>query len=160
LNKITLNKYSKKYSKKLGLLLLFLTSFLLPIIILSGCSSFKVKDKADYLLKTEPEKAVIDFLSSLNDKTPEFIYDNLLTEEDKNSISKEKFSEELNIILSDVESLKIEKTTYLGYEKNLAKVVAEFSIKYTNGEEKSYKKYIYLIEENKRWKIVFEKTFI
>ena len=68
MNKITLDKYSKKYSKKLGLLLLFLTSFLLPIIILSGCSSFKVKDKADYLLKTEPEKAVIDFLSSLNDK--------------------------------------------------------------------------------------------
>ncbi|GAI95600.1 unnamed protein product, partial [marine sediment metagenome] len=71
-----------------------------------------------------------------------------------------KFEEEFLNILSDVENIEIENTVYLGYENNMSKVVAEFSVEYKNGEVISYKKYIYLIEENNRWKIVFEKTFI
>jgi hypothetical protein len=95
----------------------------------------------------------------MGEKKPEFIYDNLLTEQDKNNISREKFIKEFNIILNDIDEIKISKTVYLGYEKEFAKTVAEFNVKYVNGEVKDYKKYIYLKEENKSWKIVFEKTF-
>ena len=52
------------------------------------------------------------------------------------------------------------KPDYLGYEKEMSKVVAEFDVSYRNGEVKKYKKYFYLIEENNHWKIIFEKTFI
>lgn len=122
----------------------------------------KLKIDAVYILKTDPEKAVIDFLKSLNDKNPDYIYNNLLSIKDKNNISSDKFKDELDLILTDIESIEIEKTTYLGYvdDDSLVKVIAQFSVKYLNGETKKYKKYIYLIEENKEWKIVFDKTFI
>ncbi|MDD5660054.1 MAG: NTF2-like N-terminal transpeptidase domain-containing protein [Actinomycetota bacterium] len=122
----------------------------------------KLKIDAVYILKTDPEKAAIDFLKFLNDKNPDYIYNNLLSIKDKNNISSDKFKDELDLILTDIESIEIEKTTYLGYVDNdsLVKVVAQFSVKYLNGETKKYKKYIYLIEENKEWKIVFDKTFI
>lgn len=134
----------------------------MTILLSSGCNVSKLKIDAAYILKTDPEKAVIDFLKSLNNKEPDYIYDNLLSVKDKNNISSDKFKEELDLILTDIDSIEIEKTTYLGYEDNgsLVKVVAQFNVKYVNGETKKYKKYIYLIEENKEWKIVFDKTFI
>lgn len=135
---------------------------IMAVLLLSGCSMLKLKIDAVYILKTDPEKAAIDFLKFLNDKNPDYIYNNLLSIKDKNNISSDKFKDELDLILTDIESIEIEKTTYLGYVDNdsLVKVVAQFSVKYLNGETKKYKKYIYLIEENKEWKIVFDKTFI
>ena len=127
-----------------------------------GCSFANIKINAAYILKTDPEKSVIDFLKSLNTKSPVYVYDNLLSVKDKDNISKEKFIEELSLILTDIDEVEILKTTYLGYEDkgNLVKVVVEFKVKYKNSEINKYKKYIYLVEENQKWKIVFEKTFI
>jgi len=146
-------------SISLTILLLIITVILL-VFVFNSCSLQDAKNKIIYIVKTEPEKATIDFIEALGRKKPEFIYDNLLTEKDKNNISREKFVEEFNIILSDIDEIKINETVYLGYEKEFAKVVAEFNVKYVNGEVKDYKKYIYLIEENKSWRIVFEKTFL
>ena len=42
----------------------------------------------------------------------------------------------------------------------MSKVVVEFDVKYKNKDTSHYKKYIYLMKENSRWKIVFDKTFI
>jgi hypothetical protein len=141
---------------------LLISVIILAVIFASGCSFSSIKIDAVYVLKTDPEKSVIDFLKSLSSKTPAFIYDNLLSVKDKDNISKEKFTEELSLILTDIDKIEILKTTYLGYEDNgsLVKVVAEFKVKYKNSEINQYKKYIYLIEENQKWKIVFEKTFI
>ncbi len=68
--------------------------------------------------------------------------------------------EEFEEILKEIERVKTTKTVYLGYEKELSKVVVEFEITYHDGEIKQYKKYFYLIEEGSSWKIIFEKTFI
>jgi hypothetical protein len=129
------------------------------MVFLLGCSIGNIKNKVGYLVKTEPEKTVIDFLDALKSKRPDIVYDNLLKTEDKNNISKEKFINELNIILNDIENIEIKNTIYLGYEREFTKVVCEFNVTYVNGEIKDYKKYIYLLEENKSWKIVFDKTF-
>ena len=142
---------------------LLLTIFILVVIVIfifSGCRNYDGEIDIAYFFKTEPERTVIDLIQSLNNNDPQYIYSNLILNRDKNNISKEKFEEEFLNILSDVENIEIEKTVYLGYENNMSKVVAEFSVEYKNGEVISYKKYIYLIEENNRWKIVFEKTFI
>ncbi|GAI80599.1 unnamed protein product, partial [marine sediment metagenome] len=96
----------------------------------------------------------------LNNPDPDFIYTNLLPDKDRNSISRGKYVDEFNNILSNVESIDVKRTVYLGYENNMSKVVAEFEVNYKNGEVKQYKKYIYLTEENNKWKIIFEKTFI
>lgn len=129
-------------------------------LILSSCRNYDGKIDVVYFFKTEPEKAVVDFLESLDNKDPEYIYSNLMLSADRNSISREKYTEELSEILQDVESVNIKKTVYLGYENEMSKVVAEFDIAYYNGELKEYKKYFYLKEENGRWKIILEKTFI
>ena len=142
---------------------LLLTIFILVVIVIfifSGCRNYDGEIDIAYFFKTEPERTVIDLIQSLNNNDPQYIYSNLILNRDKNNISKEKFEEEFLNILSDVENIEIERTVYLGYENNMSKVVAEFSVEYKNGEVISYKKYIYLIEENNRWKIVFEKTFI
>jgi hypothetical protein len=97
---------------------------------------------------------------SLNNNDPEYIYSNLMLASDRNSISREKYTEEFLFILEDVESITIKKTVYLGYENDMSKVVAEFEIKYYNGELREQKKYFYLLEENGKWKIILEKTFI
>lgn len=146
--------------KKIFFLVLGLVVLISAVtIFFSGCASGKLKNKISYFIKTEPEKAAIDFINALKEKNPERIYDSFLKAEDKENISKEKFISELNIILNDIEDISIKNTIYLGYEKEFAKVVAEFEVKYVNGEKKEYKKYIYLVEENKIWKIVFDKTF-
>jgi hypothetical protein len=141
--------------------ILLIAVIILIAVFSCSCSFSSIKIDAAYILKTDPEKAVIDFLKSLSTKSPMFVYDNLLSVKDKDNISKDKFIEELNLILTDIDEIEILKTTYLGYEDkgNLVKVVTEFKVKYKNSEINKYKKYIYLIEENKKWKIVFEKTF-
>ena len=142
--------------------------FTIPILILVGmfmsvlpaCRNYDEKFDVIYFFKTGPEKAVLDFFDSLNSKDPDFIYTNLLPDKDRNNISREKYANELNEILSNVEKINIIRTTYLGYEDDMSKVVAEFEVIYTNGEIKHYKKYIYLTEESNKWKVIFEKTFI
>lgn len=130
------------------------------MVLLVGCRGYDNKLDVAYFLKTEPEKAVLDFFCSLNNKDPDFIYTNMLPESDKNNISRDKYVREFKEILSDIENIEVKKTVYLGYENNMSKVVAEFEVTYKNGEVKQYKKYIYLTEEENKWKIVFEKTFI
>ena len=132
----------------------------LPLLFLSSCREYDGKLDIVYFFKTEPEKAVVDFLYSLDNNDPEYIYSNLMLASDRNKISREKYNEEFTLILEDVESITLKKTVYLGYENDMSKVVAEFDIKYYNGELREQKKYFYLLEENGKWKIILEKTFI
>lgn len=146
------------FKKKKFYILLFL--LLAVIIFLPACRSYDGKFDIAYFFKTEPEKAVLDFFQSLENKDADYIYTNLILDKDKNSISREKYISEFEIILSDIASIEIDRTVYLGYENDMSKVVTEFEVSYTSGEIKQYKKYIYLVEENGKWKIIFEKTFI
>ena len=109
---------------------------------MTGCRSYDGKLDIAYSLKTEPEKTILDFFHSLNNKDPDFIYTNLLPDSDKNNISREKYVSEFKKILSDIESIDVKETVYLGFENNMSKVVAEFEVSYKNGEVKQYKKYI------------------
>ena len=129
-------------------------------LLLSGCREYDGRMDIAYFFKTEPEKAVIDFLECLNQKDTDYIYSNFLLSSEKNSVSREKYTEEFEEILKEIDVVKTTKTVYLGYEQEMSKVVAEFEITYHNGEVKQYKKYIYLIEEGNNWKIILEKTFI
>jgi len=133
---------------------------LLSLPVLSSCRNYDGRFDVVYFFKTEPEKAVVDFLDSLNNKDSGYIYSNLMLASDRSQISREKYTEELSLVLQDVESVSIKKTVYLGFEDEKSKVVAEFEVKYYNGELKEYKKYFYLQEENGKWKIILEKTFI
>ena len=130
------------------------------VLLLPGCRDSDGRFDIAYFFKTEPEKAVLDFLWSMNNRDADYIYSNLLLSSDKNNISREKYINEFNEILSDVEKIEIEQTVYLGYENDMSKVVAEFDVAYTNGESKQYKKYFYLVEEHNKWRIIMEKTFI
>jgi hypothetical protein len=132
----------------------------LPLLFLSSCREYDGRLDIVYFFKTGPEKAVVDFLHSLNNHDPGYIYSNLMLAADRNNISREKYTEEFALILEDVESISIKRTVYLGYENDMSKVVAEFDIKYYNGELREQKKYFYLLEENGKWKIILEKTFI
>jgi hypothetical protein len=131
-----------------------------PLLLLTSCREYDGKLDIVYFFKTGPEKAVVDFLSSIDNHDPEYIYSNLMLSSDRNNISREKYTEEFSLILEDVESVTIKRTVYLGYENDMSKVVAEFDIKYYNGKLKEQKKYFYLLEENGKWKIILEKTFI
>ena len=148
------------YKIKKILLVAILLLFVVSGLFASGCRKYDDKLDVVYFFKTDPEKAVIDFLQSLDHDDPMYIYENLLPLKDKNNISKEKFIAEFEHAIKDLESIEIINTYYLGFEDDMSKVVAEFKAVYKSGEEAEYKKYIYLLEENNRWKIVFEKTFI
>ena len=137
-----------------------ITVLVFPLLLLSSCREYDGKLDIVYFFKTGPEKAVVDFLNSLDNKDTGYIYSNLMLASDRNKISKEKYSEELSLILEDVDSIDIKRTVYLGFENDMSKVVAEFDVTYYNGESREYKKYFYLLEENGGWKIIFEKTFI
>ncbi len=139
------------------IIIIFLSLFL---ALAAGCRTYDSKLDIGYFFKTGPEKAVIDFLQAMENRDPGYIYDNLLLNRDRNNISRQKFMEEFMGLLEDVEQIDILSTVYLGYETNMSKVVAEFDIIYSNGQRDKYKKYMYLFEENNKWKIVFEKTFI
>ncbi len=145
------------FKKKFYILLILL---LVGIIILPACRNYDSKFDIAYFFKTEPEKAVFDFFQSLENKDADFIYTNLLPDKDRNNISREKYISEFEDILSDITNIDINRTVYLGYENEMSKVVVEFEVSYKNGEIQQYKKYIYLVEENSKWKIIFEKTFI
>jgi hypothetical protein len=146
--------------KRLIVILIILTVMLSSILFLSGCREYDGRMDIAYFFKTEPEKAVIDFLESLNQKDTDYIYSNFLLSSEKSSVSREKYTEEFKVILKEIDGIKTTKTVYLGYEQEMSKVVAEFKITYLNGEIKQYKKYFYLIEEGGSWKIILEKTFI
>lgn len=146
---------------------IFLTSILLIIILsapvtllFTGCRQYDNKIDAVYFFKTDPEKAVLDFINAVNNHDAQYIYASLLPDRDKRNIDKDKFVREMNEILADVDNIKVNQITYLGYENEMSKVVIDVSITYTNATEVDYKKYIYLLLENDKWKIVFDKTFI
>jgi hypothetical protein len=146
---------------------IFMASVFLLIILsagamlpLAGCRQYDNKMDVVYFFKTDPEKAVLDFMYAINNHDAQYIYTTLLPDRDKRNIDKDKFVREMSEILSDVEDIKINQITYLGYENEMSKVVIDFSIIYTNGTPGDYRKYIYLLLENGKWKIVFDKTFI
>jgi hypothetical protein len=146
---------------------IFVASLFLFIILsagamlsLAGCRQYDNKMDVVYFFKTDPEKAVLDFMYAINNHDAQYIYTTLLPDRDKRNIDKDKFVREMSEILSDVEDIKINQITYLGYENEMSKVVIDFSIIYTNGTPGDYRKYIYLLLENGKWKIVFDKTFI
>ena len=142
------------------MILMILVVMLSSVLFLSGCREYDGRMDIAYFFKTEPEKAVIDFLECLNQKDTDYIYSNFLLSSEKSSVSREKYTEEFEVILKEIDGIKTTKTVYLGYEQEMSKVVAEFEIVYLNGEIKQYKKYFYLIEEGGSWKIILEKTFI
>lgn len=146
--------------KRLIVILMILMVMLSSVLFLSGCREYDGRMDIAYFFKTEPEKAVIDFLECLNQKDTDYIYSNFLLSSEKSSVSREKYTEEFEVILKEIDGTKTTKTVYLGYEQEMSKVVAEFEITYLNGEIKQYKKYFYLIEEGGSWKIILEKTFI
>jgi hypothetical protein len=152
--------FLKIFFKKILFVLPALILVIVIVLTSVACRSYDDRFDIVYFFKTEPEKAVLDFFQSLNNKDPDYIYTNLLQDKDKSNISREKYVEDLGEILSVVEKINITRTVYLGYENDMSKVVAEFEVIYKNGETKQYKKYFYLAEENEKWKIVFEKTFI
>ncbi len=146
--------------KRFIVILMILVVMLSSVLFLSGCREYDGRMDIAYFFKTEPEKAVIDFLECLNQKDTDYIYSNFLLSSEKSSVSREKYTEEFEVILKEIDGIKTTKTVYLGYEQEMSKVVAEFEIIYLNGEIKQYKKYFYLIEEGGSWKIILEKTFI
>ncbi|MES0340861.1 MAG: NTF2-like N-terminal transpeptidase domain-containing protein [Candidatus Humimicrobiaceae bacterium] len=148
-------------SKKRFIVILMIPVLMLSsVLFLSGCREYDGRMDIAYFFKTEPEKAVIDFLECLNQKDTDYVYSNFLLSSEKSSVSREKYTEEFEVILKEIDGIKTTKTIYLGYEQEMSKVVAEFEITYLNGEIKQYKKYFYLIEEGGSWKIILEKTFI
>lgn len=144
----------------MGTAVSLLVILLVLLFFVTGCRQYDDKLDIAYFFKTDPEKAVLDFLYALNSHDADYIYDSLLLDSDRRNISREKFIEEMDIILAELTSIKVEKIVYLGYEEDMGKVVVEFSIIYLNDESASYKKYVYLKEENGTWKIVLDKTFI
>jgi hypothetical protein len=130
------------------------------IFLVSGCRSYDNKLDIAYFFKTEPEKAVLDFLYSISNHDADYIYSNLLPENDRRNISREKFTEELSNIFSNVKEIEINRIVYLGYENEMSRVVVEFDVIYTDGSLSHYKKYFILTYENNKWKILFDRTFI
>ncbi len=130
------------------------------LITLFGCRSYDNELDIAYFFKTEPEKAVIDFLYAIENHDADYVYGNLLPESDRRSISREKFTSELSRIFSGIENIEIKQIVYLGYEDEMSKVVVEFDVEYVDGSISNYKKYIFLVKENNNWKIMFDKTFI
>jgi hypothetical protein len=148
------------FVKKISVIFFIIIVIAAPGFFLSGCRNYDRKFDAVYFFKTEPEKAVLDFIYSMGNHDSEYIYDNLMLDKDKNNISKEKFISEFSSILDEIDSIDIKRTVYLGHENEMSKVVVEFDVKYMSGKSSQYKKYIYLINENGKWKIIFDKTFI
>jgi hypothetical protein len=152
--------YLKIRLKVLAALAFLIIMSSMVTLSLAGCRQYDNKVDIVYFFKTDPEKAVIDFMYAVNNHDAQYIYTTLLPDRDKRNIDKDKFVRELSEILADVEDIEINQITYLGYENEMSKVVIDFSIKYVNGTTGDYRKYIYLLLENGKWKIVFDKTFI
>jgi hypothetical protein len=152
--------YLKIRLKVLAALAFLIIMSSMVTLSLAGCRQYDNKVDIVYFFKTDPEKAVLDFMYAVNNHDAQYIYTTLLPDRDKRNIDKDKFVRELSEILADVEDIEINQITYLGYENEMSKVVIDFSIKYVNGTTGDYRKYIYLLLENGKWKIVFDKTFI
>ncbi len=150
-------KCSLKMSITAALFIVLLSGLILSI---TGCRQYDNKMDLVYFFKTDPEKAVLDFMYAMNKQDAEYIYNFLLPDRDKRNIEKDKFVREMNEILADVKDIQINQITYLGYENDMSKVVVDFTINYKGGALGDYRKYIYLLSENGKWKIVFDKTFI
>jgi NTF2-like N-terminal transpeptidase domain. len=153
-------RYLKSRLKVLMALAFLIILFSGLMLSFTGCRQYDNKVDVVYFFKTDPEKAVLDFMYAMNNHDAEYIYTSLLPDRDKRNIDIDKFVREMKVILADVEDIKINQITYLGYENDMSKVVVDFTIKYTGGTSGDYKKYIYLLSENGKWKIVFDKTFI
>ncbi|MBM3708430.1 MAG: hypothetical protein FJW61_01075 [Actinobacteria bacterium] len=155
-------KKIRKYPFLIFSIVLFLITILcfFCLISFSGCRNYDNKFDIAYFFKTEPEQTALDFIYSMNNHDADYIYNNLLLDRDRRNISREKFLRELTYILSDIESIEVKSIVYLGYENEVSKVLVEFDVNYLNDSISRYKKYIYLEQENNRWKIVFDKTFI
>ena len=152
--------YLKSWPKVLIALAFLVMLSASAMLSVAGCRQYDNRIDAVYFFKTDPEKAVLDFMYAINNHDSQYIYTALLPDRDKRNIDKDKFVREMDEILADVKSIEINQVTYLGYENEMSKVVIDFSIKYVNGTSGDYKKYIYLLSENGKWKIVFDKTFI
>ncbi len=152
--------YLKSWPKVLIALAFLVMLSASAMLSVAGCRQYDNRIDAVYFFKTDPEKAVLDFMYAINNHDAQYIYTALLPDRDKRNIDKDKFVREMDEILADVKSIEINQVTYLGYENEMSKVVIDFSIKYVNGTSGDYKKYIYLLSENGKWKIVFDKTFI
>ena len=103
----------KKVIFKKTLSVFIILAVVLPLLFLSSCREYDGKLDIVYFFKTGPEKAVVDFMYSLNNNDPEYIYSNLMLDSDRNNISREKYTEEFSLILEDVESITIKKTVFL-----------------------------------------------
>ncbi|HEX7561199.1 MAG TPA: NTF2-like N-terminal transpeptidase domain-containing protein [Candidatus Humimicrobiaceae bacterium] len=152
--------YLKSWPKVLIVLAFLVILSASAMLSVAGCRQYDNRIDAVYFFKTDPEKAVLDFMYAINNHDAQYIYTALLPDRDKRNIDKDKFVREMDEILADVKSIEINQVTYLGYENEMSKVVIDFSIKYVNGTSGDYRKYIYLLSENGKWKIVFDKTFI
>jgi len=152
--------YLKSWPKVLIALAFLVMLSASAMLSVAGCRQYDNRIDVVYFFKTDPEKAVLDFMYAINNHDSQYIYTALLPDRDKRNIDKDKFVREMDEILADVKSIEINQVTYLGYENEMSKVVIDFSIKYVNGTSGDYKKYIYLLSENGKWKIVFDKTFI
>ena len=152
--------YLKSWPKVLIALAFLVMLSASAMLSVAGCRQYDNRIDVVYFFKTDPEKAVLDFMYAINNHDAQYIYTALLPDRDKRNIDKDKFVREMDEILADVKSIEINQVTYLGYENEMSKVVIDFSIKYVNGTSGDYRKYIYLLSENGKWKIVFDKTFI
>ena len=156
-----LKNTEKKAGLSQGLIVFFIILAILAVsFTFTGCRAYDNEIDIAYFFKTEPEKTVLDFLYSMKNNDADYIYINILPESDRRNISREKFTRELSEIFSDIDDIEIIRIVYLGYENEMSKVVVEFDVEYKDGTTSSYKKYIFLIKENDRWKIMFDKTFI
>jgi len=120
--------------------------------ILSGCEFF--------LFKSEPERTVFSFFNDLNFKDIERIYDRYLLDNDKSDIGKDDFTLLISKSLTSVKKIELKKTDLLKRDDEIALVNANFIIYYTNDREEIRTEEIFLIYEDGKWKVDFEKTFL
>ncbi len=67
------------FKKRIIVIFVILVFILLSVLPQSGCREYGGRMDIAYFFKTEPEKAVIDFLECLNQKDPDYIYSNFFT---------------------------------------------------------------------------------
>src|SRR5665647_377058 len=124
--------YLKSRPKVLIVLAFLIILSASAMLSVSGCRQYDNRIDAVYFFKTDPEKAVLDFMYAVTNHDAQYIYTALLPDRDKRNIDKDKFVREMDEILADVEKIEINRITYLGYENEMSKVVIDFSIKYVN----------------------------
>ena len=97
-------------------IIFILLSFTAGSLIFTGCRNYDGKFDVAYFFKTEPEKAVIDFLNSIENHDAEYIYSNFLPDDDRRKVSREKFIRELSEIFSKFMGLiNVNRLNYLAF---------------------------------------------